>query len=731
MDNLESMSDDELRLRLRMNGFPNLPITLTTRKTLIKKLRNHLANNANSLRKTTSIVTQFSSGEESDATDTNNKNTAIVKAKRTRMTISGIQGGKEEMPPPFSVSSSPVLSIFNRSSIGKKSSVYVSPVIIDSEDDEIDWSISKSRSTDIPRGNVNQHATESYNSNGTNSKFLSENEDYSNATNDYTTRLLQFREGNFHRQHSIHKRIQQPASLFNENDIVTHAEPSPEPVHIPLIMAVKNFINRLDAAYGFKQTFVPMVLLTTFIIFFVLLVVGYTTISPDIESSLTAERTLYVACNNHNMEASSYTCIEENSLETSLKLLKILAQFLHHRSVAQKCGEPNLDGSLSHILCVKGFLNHLSEEQYQLKATVDVITVMKDLHNIEYLIDRNKEWGISNVDGIGEVLSMEQVIERRSHQAECFAILKPKLPTLCTLKNKLHTFFIIIGTISIISLIVFVIRKFYFFVLQVKEKRKALVNRLIGDIISSLMEKSVPDKENAVVIIAHLRDKLIEPGRRSELRWAWKEALTYLEHNDSRVQFEYTNVKGEDLKVIRWIDDTKNLSSSSNNMQTPQLQRCSSTAFASNARVLKKWMCPAFDKSNKIKDPPTNCLKIRQMFDKYEANNSNLQIIIQDTILHKLASTNCKIYDIRIEPKSCCVYCKCATNSDAGIVHGEINGWWLSGRLVVVKFLKLDKYHQRFPDSIKANTIMHPSSNIYVTSATGSYEDNEASENDE
>jgi membrane protein Man1 len=61
------------------------------------------------------------------------------------------------------------------------------------------------------------------------------------------------------------------------------------------------------------------------------------------------------------------------------------------------------------------------------------------------------------------------------------------------------------------------------------------------------------------------------------------------------------------------------------------------------------------------------------------------------------------------------VYVKCASTADAGILHGEINGWWLDNGLVVVKFLKQDKYHQRFPSSINSSTVMYPSSNIYVT----------------
>ena len=146
--------------KLIILGFPNLPITATTRKTLIKKLRNHLTNTASSLRKTTSLVTRYSSGEESDVTDKTNTS----KTKRQgRMTVSGSQTGQLKTPPPplFNSYSQPAVktSSFNRvgnTSSGSGRNVYVSPVIInDSEDDDLDWSLKRSRSS-----NNNSYSTQ-------------------------------------------------------------------------------------------------------------------------------------------------------------------------------------------------------------------------------------------------------------------------------------------------------------------------------------------------------------------------------------------------------------------------------------------------------------------------------------------------------------------------------------------------------------------------------------------
>lgn len=469
----------------------------------------------------------------------------------------------------------------------------------------------------------------------------------------------------------------------------------------------------------------------------------YITISPNIEKTLNPSTTLYFPCDHQNEMDATFACIDEQNLVPSLNLLKILATELQRRTVAQKCNSgSNKATVVSNVMCVKDFLHFLNTNSNNNNNNVNdnhpssassVLEVMKDVHNIEYLIDRNKQWGIYNVDNNGKPISLDKVLNQRANQAECFAILSPKLPLTCTLYNKIQTFFTIIGTMAIIMLVSFLGRKFYYFVIHVKEKRKAQVNQIMNEIIRLLMEKTVMDKENAFLVVNHLRDKIIEPNRKSELAWAWQEAISYLEENDSRVHFGFENINGEDFKVIRWIDDVKNISPNiSNNNNSHQQSSFSSTTVASGATAtrfnslrystnnqpfdarLKRWMCPAFDKSNKISDPPTNCLKIRNMFEKYETNSPNLQTIIQDTILHKVCEKGCKIYDIQLDLKTCCTYVKCQTAKDAGIVHEEINGWWLingdDNRLVVVKFLKQDKYHQRFPSSVNACSVMYPTS---------------------
>lgn len=69
MDELNSLSNEELKYRLTQFGFPNLPVTSTTRKVLIKKLRNHMDNEKSKLKRETSYVTRYSSDEDQSDAD--------------------------------------------------------------------------------------------------------------------------------------------------------------------------------------------------------------------------------------------------------------------------------------------------------------------------------------------------------------------------------------------------------------------------------------------------------------------------------------------------------------------------------------------------------------------------------------------------------------------------------------------------------------------------------------
>ncbi|XP_053688675.1 inner nuclear membrane protein Man1 [Sabethes cyaneus] len=793
MDNLELLSDDELRLRLMQYGFQNLPVTSHTRKLLIKKLRNLMDNEKGKLRRETSYATRYSSGEESDG------------ERRTgtrRATTSGASSARTTMPPPASrptgkragnhspASNSSLLFNNNNNTHNKsispgsgKSSVYISPVIInDSKDESYSSGLKKSahlyanspsaasalfrRTTTstfstpprLPASSVltstnpaavasvtgtgyratgNSHGSSLTALNAPSSRLMNDSHSSNGSASDspfiseYTKRLLQLRgetvshenfnnaigsaissgsnlslnhsgapiSGNHFRsrysyggRHSANHSDAGGGNGFNENDIVTHAQPSPEPPQIPLRVALGNLITKLDEHYGFKQTFIPCALLCLFVAFLVVVAFMYMTISTDIESALTSIDTRYDLC--ESISADTSRCVTQSELEPALEMLKLVGAELKRQVEHSKC----VDSSAPYVMSADEVLK--LAKKHNPSTLIPQLT--RHLHTMEYLIDRNPQWRINHCDQDGNEIGFEEVLKKRSTMSNYFAILNPKLPFSCMLYNKFHTFFVIVGVLGLIGIVTYLFHYFLKFVLYVKQKRKDQVNMLINDIIQAVSQAatsgggSESSDEGGAIVVNHLRDRLISHDNRKKLEWAWVEALQFLEQNESRIQFEVGSRGGEDFKIMRWID------------AAPAASLSTVAGSRSNPGGAKKWQSPAFDNTNKIPDPPTPCLKIRQMFDKYEVNDPNLKTIVQDAILEKVG-TRCKIYDIQLDRNSCCVYVRCATAKDAGIVHDEINGWWFDNRLVSIKFLRLERLLARFPRTSAGPACLKPS----------------------
>lgn len=812
MDNLDVLTDDELRHRLIQYGFQNLPITSNTRKLLIKKLRNHMENEKGKLRRETNLATRYSSGEESDGDKRSTKNvnrraTTVASASRSTMpppamrpvnrratTSNNISSG-------ISKNSSPLTNNNNNNSSttshnksispgSSRSTVYISPVIInDSEEEDYSGSLKTTSSVfgtqspsasalfrrtttastystptrpstvapisplstatlpsiatgyrgtiggfgSTPNSGLDLNSTTNSNGSTSDSPFVSE----------YTKRLLQLRGdtvsqenynnaignaiasgisaganslnsgSNLNLNHSgapisgnhfrsryssyanrygagNHTGIDGSGSnsssgssgTFNENDIVTHAQPDPEPPQIPLRVAMGNLISKLDEHYGFKQTFIPCALLCLFIAFLVFVAFMYMTISTDIASTLSSIDTRYDLCDSTIKDTNK--CVSQSELEAALELLKFVGSELKSRVEYSKC----VDSSASYWMSANEILKLAKERS----PSTLIPQLNKHLHTMEYLIDRNPQWRINHCDQDGNEIDFLEVIRRRPTKSNYFAILRPKLPFTCMMYNKFHTFFVIIGILGLIGIFTYLGNYFLKFVLYVKQKRKNQVNVLISEIIQAVSQAANEQSdEGGVVVVNHLRDRLITPDNRKKLEWTWVEALQFLEQNESRIQFEVGNRGGEDFKMMRWIDTAP----------VPSATR-------SVPGGAKKWQSPAFDNTNKIPDPPTPCLKIRQMFDKYEVSDPNLKTIVQDAILEKVG-VRCKIYDIQLDRNSCCVYVRCASAKDAGIVHDEINGWWFDNRLVSIKFLRLERYLARFPRSTGGPVCLKPS----------------------
>ncbi|XP_066865791.1 inner nuclear membrane protein Man1 isoform X2 [Kogia breviceps] len=216
----------------------------------------------------------------------------------------------------------------------------------------------------------------------------------------------------------------------------------------------------------------------------------------------------------------------------------------------------------------------------------------------------------------------------------------------------------------------------------------------IIDVLRSHNEACQENKDlQPYMPIPHVRNSLIQPHDRRKMKKVWDRAVDFLAANESRVRTETRRIGGADFLVWRWIQPS-----------------------ASCDKILvipsKVWQGQAFhlDRRNSPPNSLTPCLKIRNMFDPVMEIGDQWHLAIQEAILEK-CSDNDGIVHIAVDKNSRegCVYVKCLSPEYAGKAFKALHGSWFDGKLVTVKYLRLDRYHHRFPQALTCNTPLKPS----------------------
>ncbi|XP_039357930.1 inner nuclear membrane protein Man1 isoform X2 [Mauremys reevesii] len=216
----------------------------------------------------------------------------------------------------------------------------------------------------------------------------------------------------------------------------------------------------------------------------------------------------------------------------------------------------------------------------------------------------------------------------------------------------------------------------------------------IIDVLRSHNEACQENKDlQPYIPIPHVCDSLIPPQDRNKMKKVWNRAVDFLTANESRVRTETRRIGGADFLVWRWIQPS---------------------AACDKILVIpsKVWQGQAFhlDRRNSPPNSLTPCLKIRNMFDPVMEIGDHWHLAIQEAILEK-CSDNDGIVHIAVDKNSRegCVYVKCLSPEYAGKAFKALHGSWFDGKLVTVKYLRLDRYHHRFPQALTCNTPLKPS----------------------
>lgn len=359
-------------------------------------------------------------------------------------------------------------------------------------------------------------------------------------------------------------------------------------------------------------------------------------------------------------------CIPDDEVPSAIDYLRMLYRALHRRKLAAVCqgaGDVN-EGRLSDDEVAEMFLLETGRLRHECEKTVKHLRVLVAV-NPQLRITWSVEDGFDLVD--------------------------PSLPWRCVMRIWFSWLweYVLYG-VATIALVV----SMQILVSWATHRRKAQANEkreLIKGILEILQQHAAAHPAQSYLPIVHVRDQLIAYADRDRKRRMWAEAQRYIEENESRVRKEVQPFEGEDYDVWRWVGSAQQ-----------------------SAPKPKTWQGEAFETSkdtmNTPSTSPTPCLKIRHMFEPdKEPADQDWGTGVKDAILERCEGVHIVHMVVEENSPEGCVYIKCASTDDAGKAYRKIHGAWFDGKIVTVKFLRLERYHERFPASVGLSKPLIPS----------------------
>ncbi|KAK0180729.1 hypothetical protein PV327_003083 [Microctonus hyperodae] len=454
-----------------------------------------------------------------------------------------------------------------------------------------------------------------------------------------------------------------------------------------------------------NQNIISMVLVIVLGLFFGILAIFYMGLSgkADVIPSLPMDTDVPL-CSQTDHDKPGVNCLLKENVETVMQLLKKLRPILLQKAVHAACEDKNEVAYISDLEVINMLKNNRVRE----------FEVTSDLHNAQLLMFKNPNWGISLIEldesndfQVNVLDSMEKVFQNRLEGKVKMIMLNPELPIKCLIKQKVFT---VISTVLIVAIgfiTIFGGHKLIHWYIEHKKSTEKEVFQLVSDILNMVelhhqnaATTSPGGTQESYLAINHVRDNLIPPKDRKKMSALWEKAVKFLDENESRIRREVQQVAGEEFRVWRWLP----------NVNT------SITSPANSTKKTKVWQGQAFEtiegSVNSLPCSPTPCLKIRHMFDLDIEFEDDWEIKVQDAILEKCGE-NVKILHIRVDrgSREGCVYMKCMSQEDAGKAYRALHGCWFDGNLVTVKYLRLERYHERFPDAVRCTNPLKPSNN--------------------
>ncbi|XP_064214672.1 inner nuclear membrane protein Man1 isoform X2 [Tribolium castaneum] len=698
MVDVDNLTDAELRSKLIEFGFPVMPITGTTRKTMAKKLKMLLENKNKIGKDNRRSLGRYSSEDESDSDAKSSK-----KDKFRRQTMAA------PLPPPSrrktTVESSPVEPPV-RKEVKTTTTTTRTMKILQSAQDEFDTGSESDEVAEKYRS-FRKESPESVKK-ASPSRLPPSFASASNAAEAASDRISQIRsrlstynyglDRSYSPSEELLKDKENTPFLSNFTKRLSQLSESPKS---PIYDYKNDIIKENDVNGGatsraylsraprgrpssydhkplnesiLKNNFVPFMVLVVAFLFFIIVAVVYLGIRSD--TALEVSATIPHCLKSNSNSKRFVNCILEGEGKSALNLFEVLKPELNRRALINKCEDYKVKPYMTEQDIVTFMI-----ENFAIKEEGRILT---DLYNLEVLSFFNPSWGVSvlqlNEDGVAfdenSIASdMNEVKEGRKSKVTALLSRNPYIPWKCYCYTTLWSFLSMLTSFLGAALLVYSLNYAFKCYKQIRQKQHEEEISIVESIIDILQTNATENGDNCM-IINHVRDMILPINERKNKQKLWMRAVRYIHENESRIRTEEKVVQGEVEQVWRWLGGANNLNTSKN----------------------KSWQGQAFETQvgsvNSLPYSPTPCLKIRGMVEDGDRNTH----VIKKAVLSKCAQ-QCRILHCVVDTNSNCVYLKCAEPSDAAVAYRNLHGWWYAGNLVTVKYVRLERYMQRFPDS--------------------------------
>ena len=434
-------------------------------------------------------------------------------------------------------------------------------------------------------------------------------------------------------------------------------------------------------------------------VFFLVVGVQYLSLAPPPPQSVIS------VCGGAAGEVPGSTCVPSSQLNDTVQLYKVIRAALPPQAACAQSRQYS-ETQLAEIILEKQ----------------DTAKFWKQFGNLIILLKQNQSWGILLEESEGQVLI------RLSASTKWFCFV---YRSLAKMGNWLVEGLWVISLFVFSLACLFLTYKFYIWRQWRTQKRQEEIFQLARQATNLLIhhhQMSIREgKPGAATFLAikHIRDQLIPLEERDAKASLWEEAVQFIEEKESRVRQDIRRIQSEEFRVWQWLPELnlpphETYSPGPSSPHLPHSPHSPSSPanpwphVPTTHAMSPGWQGCAFPSNKHVTAPlapPTSCLKVRHMFDVKQQTamaGNNWVAVVKEEIVKRCAEANILHIAVDTISEEGTVYIKTGSLEDAGRVFRCLHGQWYRGQLVTAKYLRLERYHERFPDSKFSNTPMKP-----------------------